>query len=112
MVAVPAAEQYENTAEYYSTVFHELTHSTGHKSRLNRIGSTVRFGSCDYSKEELVAEIGAFSLLNRFGMDTESAVRNNAAYIQSWLKALRDDKRLIVSACGKAERAVEYILNT
>ena len=104
-------EQFKELAEYYSTAFHELTHSTGHPSRLNRLTKVACFGSEDYSKEELVAEIGAAALVNHAGLETSSSFRNSAVYVQSWLKALRDDKRLIVSAAGQAEKACNLILN-
>ena len=109
-VTVPGIAQFPNTAEYYSTIFHELTHSTGHAKRLNRIEKTAFFGSEAYSKEELVAEIGAAALVNHAGLETASSFRNNAAYIQNWLQVLRNDKRFIVSAAGRAEKAVRLIL--
>lgn len=110
-VVLPLKEQFVNEAEYYSTAFHELTHSTGHPSRLNRIMTGAnRFGSEDYSKEELVAEIGSASILHMLGIETDGTVENNAAYIQNWIKALRNDKRMIVSAAGKAGKAVEMII--
>ena len=65
----------------------------------------------DYSKEELVAEIGACGLLTLLGIETPSSFTNSAAYIQSWLKVLRNDKKLIVSASSKAEKAINYIFN-
>ena len=104
-------EQFAALAEYYSTAFHELTHSTGHASRLNRLTATAHFGNKEYSKEELVAEIGAAALVNHAGLETSSSFRNSAAYVQSWLKALQNDKRLIVSAAGQAEKACSLILN-
>ena len=110
-VVVPELAQYDDESEYYSTAFHELTHSTGHSSRLNRVMGTVAFGSEDYSKEELVAEIGAAALCHTCGIETKQAFKNSAAYIQSWLKALHNDKRLIVSASGQAQKAVDMILN-
>ena len=110
-VVLPIRKQFTSTAEYYSTVFHELTHSTGHAKRLNRLSKPSFFGTEDYSKEELVAEIGAATLVNHVGLETSTSLRKNAAYIQNWLKVLRDDKRFIVSAAGKAEKAVELILN-
>lgn len=88
-----------------------MTHSTGHHSRLDRLTKVAAFGSEDYSKEELIAEIGAAALVNHAGLETSGTLTNSAAYIQSWLKALQDDKRLIVSASGKAEKAVNLILN-
>lgn len=110
-ITLPLQAQFKDTSEYYSTLFHELTHSTGHASRLNRLTKTAAFGSDEYSKEELVAEIGAAALLNHAGLETSSSLNNSAAYIKSWLKALQEDKRLIVSASGKAEKAVNLILN-
>lgn len=110
-VVLPIRKQFISTAEYYSTVFHELTHSTGHAKRLNRLSKPSFFGTEDYSKEELVAEIGAATLVNHIGLETSSSLRNNAAYLQNWLKVLRDDKRFIVSAAGRAEKAVNLILN-
>ena len=103
-------EQFQSTFEYYGTLFHELIHSTGHKSRLDRIKSTAHFGDSEYSKEELVAEIGSAALLNRLGIETTRSLRNSAAYIQSWLKALKNDKRMIVHASGQAAKAVNFIL--
>ena len=110
MVVVPEISQFKSTAEYYSTLFHELTHSTGHASRLDRLVKAAFFGTESYSKEELVAEIGAATLVNHVGLETVSSLRNSAAYIQNWLKVLKDDKRFIVSAAGKAEKAVQLIL--
>lgn len=109
-VTLPLMEQFAEASEYYGTAFHELTHSTGHESRLNRLAKCAFFGSEEYSKEELVAEIGAAALVNHVGLETESSFRNAAAYIQSWLKDLKNDKRLIVSAAGQAEKAVRLIL--
>ena len=111
-VVLPIRKQFMSTAEYYSTVFHELTHSTGHASRLNRLTSPAFFGSEAYSKEELVAEIGASALVNHVGLETSNSLRNNVAYIQNWLRVLKDDKRFIVSASGRAEKAVNLILGS
>ena len=109
-VVLPLLAQFESTAEYYSTAFHELTHSTGHASRLNRLDQAAHFGNDVYSREELVAELGAAALVNHVGLETEGSFRNNAAYIAGWLKALKDDKKLVVVAAGKAEKAVKLIL--
>ena len=110
-ITLPLLAQFKDAAEYYSTLFHEMTHSTGHHSRLDRLTKVAAFGSEDYSKEELIAEIGAATLVNYAGLETSGTLTNSAAYIQSWLKAMQDDKRLIVSASGKAEKAVNLILN-
>lgn len=109
-VVVPQLSQYQNKAEYYSTLFHELTHSTGHQSRLNRITDVAAFGSHEYSREELTAELGAAFLVNHCGLETKSSFSNSAAYIQGWLSALKNDKRLLISAAGAAEKAVGLIL--
>ncbi len=112
-VVVPLKEQYQNANGYYSTTFHELTHSTGHKTRLDRlkIGMDAAFGSETYSKEELIAEIGSASILNILGIETPQTFKNSAAYIQNWLQVLKNDNKFIVSAAGKAEKAVNYIMN-
>lgn len=108
-VTVPAIEQFESADAYYAVAYHELTHSTGHESRLDRIES-VSFGSDPYAMEELVAEIGASMLCAMTGV--EPRIESSAAYIASWLRSLRDDKKLIVSAAAKAQRAVDLILGT
>lgn len=112
-ITLPVISAFKAIAEYYSTAFHEAVHSTGAKSRLNRDGVTglTYFGSEDYSKEELIAEIGSSMILNKIGMETEASFKNNAAYINGWLSVLRNDKRFIVSAAGKAEKAVKFLLN-
>lgn len=111
-ITLPVIEKFVNVAEYYSTKFHEAVHSTGTEKRLNRDGvvKATFFGTEDYSKEELVAEVGASMLNHIVGLETDSSAKNNVAYIQSWLKALENDKRLIVSASSKAEKAVKFIM--
>ena len=113
-IQVPCMEQYENNSEYYSTLFHEMIHSTGHTTRLNRFtgsAAAAAFGSEEYSKEELIAEIGAAALVNYCGLETTSTFRNSTAYLQSWIKALRNDPTMIVAAAGKAEKAFNYIID-
>lgn len=109
-ITLPLLAQFKDTSEYYSTAFHEMIHSTGHSSRLNRLEKTAFFGSEAYSKEELIAEIGAAALVNYVNLETPVSFRNNAAYIQNWLKVLRNDPKFIVSAAGKADKAVSLIL--
>ena len=114
LIHLPLREQFDDTAEYYGTAFHEATHSTGHKTRLNRFegkAAAAAFGSEEYSKEELVAEIGSACLLHGLGIETPASFKNSTAYIQSWLRALKNDKRLVVSAAARAEKAVKMILN-
>lgn len=112
-IVLPLMDQFDTINGYYDTAFHESVHSTGHPKRLNRqmASALAPFGSEDYSKEELIAEIGSCGIMHELGLETAQTFRNNAAYIQSWLKALRNDKRLIVSAAGKAEKAIDLILN-
>ena len=112
-IQVPCKEQYRNVEEFYSTLFHEMVHSTGHKTRLDRLesGANTHFGTESYSKEELVAEIGSASIMNLLGIETKNSFRNSSAYIQGWLRRLRGDKKFIVSASSKAEKAVKYIMN-
>ena len=85
------------------------------ESRCNREeerkGKLVAFGSDEYSKEELVAEIGSANLLNIIGIETPKSFRNSSAYIQNWLSVLKNDVKFVVSASSKAEKAVKYILN-
>lgn len=112
LIHLPLLSQFKDEAEYYSTVFHEAVHSSGHSRRLNRIGiQKSAFGDAVYSKEELIAEIGAACMLQTLGLGTEESICNNAAYVYGWLKALKDDSRLITSAAGQAEKAVRFILD-
>ena len=112
IIHIPDLKQYEFPEEYYSTALHEAVHSTGHPSRLNRLGyEKAAFGSEIYSKEELVAEIGSACILHRMGIETKSSLKNSAAYVQSWLKALKDDKQMIIGAASRADKAIALILN-
>ena len=106
-IHLPLRDQFVRAAEYYSTAFHESVHSTGHEKRLNRLSKNAHFGSEDYSKEELVAEVGAAILMNEVGIETKGSFRNSAGYIQNWLTALRNDSRMIVSAAGKARHSLK-----
>ncbi len=110
-VNMPSQEAFNSPEKYYCALFHELTHSTGHESRLKRSGITDRhhFGETDYSKEELVAEMGAAFLCGTAGIENRT-IGNSAAYISSWLKCLEDDNKLVVHAAAQAQRAADYIL--
>lgn len=113
-VVVPMISQYDIVEEYYSTSFHELTHSTMIESRCNRKSEQkgiAAFGNEEYSREELVAEIGSAMLCNYIGLDNEKAFKNSVAYVQGWLKKLKDDSKLILWAASRAEKAAKYILN-
>lgn len=110
-VEIPAPEYFTSEEEYYSTLFHELTHSTGHKSRLNRkeISSINKFGSDSYAEEELVAEFGASFLCGYAGIEN-AVIENTTAYIQGWLNVLRNDRKMIINAASRAEKAMNHIL--
>ena len=98
---------------FYSTMFHEMIHSTGHKSRLSRDGITDMnfFGSHEYSKEELVAEIGSAILCFKAGLTSERVMDNTSAYCKSWAKKLKSDPKWIVWAGGRATTGAKYVLN-
>lgn len=112
-MTLPDINQFKQSEEYYSTAFHETVHSTMKIGRCDREmdNQNAYFGNSDYSKEELIAEIGASAIMNFLKIETSDTFRNNAAYIQSWLKVLQNDNKFIVSASGKAEKAVKYILD-
>ena len=112
-IVVPMKEQFKLISEFYSTLFHEMTHSTGHWSRLGRFaktGAVSAFGGEDYGKEELVAELGAAALCGKCGVECKDSFRNSAAYLKGWTEAIKGDPSLIVAAAGKADKAVEFIL--
>ena len=111
-VRVPELFRYERAEEYYCTLFHELAHATGHQTRLNREGITGNhfFGDAVYSREELVAEFTAAFLCGHTGI-VNATIQNSAAYLQSWIRALRGDKRLAITAAAQAQKASNYILN-
>jgi antirestriction protein ArdC len=110
-VNMPKIETFDSSEEYYSTLFHELTHSTGHETRLNRRGSDVprHFGDSDYSKEELVAEMGAAFLCGHCQIENKT-IDNSAAYIANWLRKFKDDAKMVIMAGGAAQKAVDFIL--
>jgi antirestriction protein ArdC len=114
-VGMPAPGQFQSGEDFYSVLFHELTHSTGHESRLNRKGvcgtegEWSAFGSTPYAKEELVAEMGAAFLCGQAGI-VERTLENSAAYVGSWLQRLKEDRRLVVHAAAQAQKAADYIL--
>ena len=106
-INTPPIEGYVGSEEYYSTLFHEIIHSTGHESRLNR---NLKGGktSIQYAKEELVAEIGACFLCAKTGITTKT-IDNSASYIKGWLSCITEDPKLIISASSKAQKAVDYL---
>jgi antirestriction protein ArdC len=110
-VGMPARNLFNSSEEFYSTLFHELTHSTGHASRVGRDGieNLNSFGSESYSKEELVAEMGAAMLCGVTGI-AQSTLENSAAYLKTWIERLKSDSKLLVSAASQAQKAADYIL--
>lgn len=134
-VNMPKPESFHTGAEYYSTLFHELTHATGHSQRLNREGITeaIKFGSQNYAREELIAEMGAaflcaftgiapqaidnsaaylVSWLGKLNPDQKNAVKDSDAYRAFWVEKLKEDKKLVCQAASFAKKAAEYILGT
>lgn len=111
-VMIPNKNHFIGIEEYYSTLFHELSHSTGSDKRLNRASLTEphAFGSETYSKEELIAEIGSSFLCSITGIEGKT-IDNQAGYISNWLEKLKNDKKLIITASSHAQKAVDYILN-
>jgi antirestriction protein ArdC len=111
-VKLPVPEAFDSPEEYYSTAFHELSHATGHASRVGRKGilEPSYFGSHEYSKEELVAEMGTAFLCGHAGIE-QGTIVNSVAYIRGWLKALKNDKMLLVHAAAQAQKSADFILN-
>lgn len=107
-VQVPQASQFSSREAYYATLFHELTHSTGHEDRLDRLES-LWFGSEPYAKEELVAEMGS-AFLCAHSKIGEKVFHASAAYIQGWLSKLRADPKLVIHAAAQAQKATDMIL--
>jgi antirestriction protein ArdC len=109
-ITLPARESFKDESYLYGTVFHEMTHSTGHESRLNRPGVAEfdHFGSARYGKEELCAEMGAAFLAAMTG--TDQHFDNSAAYLASWLRTIKGDPKLVVQAAAQAQHAVDHIL--
>lgn len=113
---MPGIGEFDSTEEYYASLYHELTHWTGHPSRLDRDGirghldgSISSLRDPRYAKEELIAELGAAYLCNIVGI-ADKVEDNNAAYLQSWIKVLRENSRMIISAASKSQQAVDFIL--
>lgn len=111
VVTMPDVKQFESSEAYYSTLFHELTHATGHFTRLNRkeVTEPNRFGSDPYSREELVAEMGSAFLCGHCAIENKT-IDQSASYIQSWLGRLKEDRKLVVHAAAQAQKACDFIL--
>jgi antirestriction protein ArdC len=111
MVHMPELNDFDDSPAYYSTLFHELVHSTGHGSRLGRKGieDFDSFGSEQYSKEELIAEMGAAFLCGITGIDNTRTIENTGAYLRSWAAKLEEDPKLFAQAGSAAQKAVDFI---
>lgn len=110
-ITMPKETLFSSYPEYYSTLFHEAVHSTGHESRLNRggVATSSRFGDAVYSQEELVAEFGAAFLCGKCHIE-QSTIDNSASYIAGWKKALKADNKMVFFAASAAQKAADYIL--
>jgi antirestriction protein ArdC len=112
VIRMSSPSAFRSQEDYYHCLYHEMTHASGHGSRLNRDGITQRakFGSERYSKEELIAELGAAFLSNEAGILDRVRFDNSAAYLASWIAKLENDPRLIVSAASQAQRSADFIM--
>ena len=110
MINIPERERFCSVDAFYSTLFHELVHSTGSRKRLDRFDDASFFGSESYSREELVAELGACYLRNLSGIKSAKADRNSASYIDGWSRKLKSDPQMFFKAASAAQKAVDYML--
>ena len=112
VIRIPAPSTFHSREDYCHSLYHEMIHASGHSSRLDREGVTqqARFGSERYSKEELVAELGAAFLSNEAGILDSVRFENSAAYLGSWINKLENDPRMIVSAASQAQKASDFVL--
>lgn len=110
-VSMPKLSTFTGVEEYYSALFHELVHWTGHKTELDRHNKKYEYEKENtYSYEELVAELGSAMLMSHFGISSPDSFRNSAAYLKGWAKKLSEDCNMIISASSKADKAVAYLL--
>jgi antirestriction protein ArdC len=111
VVNMPDRARFQSEDHYYATLFHELVHSTGHEKRLKRTSIMERngYGSNPYAKEELIAEMGSAFLCGYAGIE-DRTIDSSAAYLEGWLKQLKEDKTLIVQAAAQAQKAADFIL--
>jgi antirestriction protein ArdC len=110
-VNMPLLKQFVTPAKYYSTFFHELAHSTGHETRLNRkeVATTIIFGSCDYGTEELTAELTAAFICAENGISNENSEANSIAYLKNWMRTIKADKKMFIMAAARANKAAKFI---
>lgn len=112
-ITMPLINQFSSSQAFYSTFFHEISHSTGHATRLNRkeVVETSYFGSCDYGMEELTAELTSAFICAEIGISNETTERNSIAYLKNWKNAIKGDKKLFLMASQRASKSAKYILN-
>ena len=110
-VTIPSINDYKSSEAYYSDLFHELAHSTGHEKRLNRELTPLFMDRKSYSFEELIAEISSCAIMHDKGINTKQADKLSEAYIQSWAKSLKNNPLMVAKACGVAKKVADYIYN-
>jgi len=112
IIGMPLREAFESSEAFYRTLFHELSHSTGHRTRLAREGvvNTARFGDHAYSEEELIAEMSASMLAGFAGIGSPEADDNSAAYLDTWLRKLRAEPKMLEIAGRGAQKAADWIM--
>lgn len=110
-IVVPGKEYFKIIDAFYSTCFHEIIHSTGNEKRLNRLSKSFKFGDDKYSKEELVAEIGASMLCADCKINNNELIKNSNAYLYGWLTAIKEDVKLVISASQQAQKACDFVMN-
>ncbi len=112
LIKMPDRSQFRDTESFYHVLFHELSHATGHKSRLGRLpmdAGLAAFGSTEYSREELVAEMSASFCSARLGIFSDETEEMTLAYLRAWLRPLQDDPKAIAHSAGKAMKACQWI---
>lgn len=112
VIGMPNIAQFDTSEDYYATLFHEMAHSTGHSNRMARrvLISNAVSGSEDYSIEELNAEFTAYFLCNQCGIANRVLEENTTAYLQSWIRVLKEDKKIAVKCASNAQKMADYIL--
>lgn len=110
-IQLPERTSFHSAEHYYTTRFHEIGHSTGHQSRLDRDGITKIdfFGSHQYAEEELVAEFAACFLAGEAGI-LRTVEDNGVSYLKNWAAKIREDKTLIMRAAQRAQKAADLVL--
>lgn len=109
-VSMPEIQKFKTAEGYYDTYFHELVHSTGHITRLNRLSVSPMLTKHEYGQEELCAEIGAAMLCSKAHIDSSDLIDNSAAYLQNWLLVVRNDPNIIPKAASMAAKATDLVM--